>query len=466
MSKKIVARAQAPEPECRISLRELARLLHAFRIRQEETQQQVETRLDPTLKQRYGGVPGLEEGGSGLDRLSHRDLERIAEAYRIPKLMLDPLLSERSEEICLVERFDQSIAVGGSAGAEQYGRGTHYRVPARKLKHTEEVAIVHLEIAPGGHSDTHAHVGDELILVLDGTVEVRLANSGLWTHLNKGDYIHFYAEQQHSAWNTSTKPVQLFIIRFYQLESSGTRFELLQALSAGNPSANLITRVVTEVKAALMPFDMRANRNEAAEVLDRFGLGRLLLLICPEEFRGSGNGLSLKALAKRAADHQLRYKQSWFDRLHHGQAAVRAEELPTLAKVIYEVEPLLSYDFVFPALRNAVVVRQPDDLRLLPENFVPSQDVRYRVPCRRLADSDLAIAMLELAPGAGTPVNRHPGHELLLPLEGVIEVRIGGMGARLDAAEHLYAHYHSRLDHCVVNVGDQWAKQLVLRFYE
>jgi quercetin dioxygenase-like cupin family protein len=334
------------------------------------------------------------------------------------------------------------------------------------LKGTEEAVVVHLDLDPGGHSTTHAHSGDELMFVVEGTVEVRLEDSGLWTRLDRGDYVHFYAEQQHSAWNTSANPARLFIIRFYQLEATGTRFEYLKALGAKRPSANLIARVVKEVKAALAPFDLRAGRNPVPEVSDRFGLARLLQLLCSDEFRGADNGLSLKALARRAADRHLGYSPSWFDRLRHGQAPVRADELPALAEKVYEVEPLLLYDFLFPVHRNAIVVRQPRDFRPVPDDLVRSPGVRYEVPCRRLADSDLAIARLRLAPGAGTPVNRHPGHELLLPLAGVCEVRFGEVRARLDPGQHRYAHYHSRRDHQVVNVGDRPAEHLVLRFHE
>ena len=74
--------------------------------------------------------------------------------------------------------------------------------------------------------------------------------------------------------------------------------------------------------------------------------------------------------------------------------------------------------------------------------------------------------MVELDPGAGTPTNRHPGHELILPLSGVVSVESGGLSMPLDAAEGLYAHYHSRFDHAVVNAGGGPAKFLVIRFHE
>jgi quercetin dioxygenase-like cupin family protein len=462
------------EQQDRVGARELGRLLRAFRERQKKSREAVEAELPDEVKQRFGGVAEIEDASDGTLRMSNGDLEAIADTWGIPKLMLDPLLSERVDEVCLVEALKESEPVG-RAGMAKYGTRAHYRIPKRKLRDTEEVAIVHLElepedkVEPGGHSDSHTHCGDELLFVLgEGTVEVRLEDSGLWTRLGPGGYVHFYAEQRHSAWNIGPKPVRLFIIRFYQLESPGTRFAYLEALKATNPNRNLISRVVEETKAALAPFDMRDGQTDSAEIRDRFGLARLLKRVCGPEFRGKGNDLSRQDLADRAAAQQLSYKRSWFDRLHHGQAEVPVADVPVLAKKIYEIEPMLLYDFVFPVQRNAVAVRWPDDFRPVPESFLGAAGVSYQVPCRRLAHSDIAIARLQLEPGASTPADRHrhPGQELLVPLQGVCEVRFGNVRAPLDAREHRYAHYLSHREHQVVNVGTEPAEHLVLRFYE
>lgn len=73
------------------------------------------------------------------------------------------------------------------------------------------------------HSNLHVHPGDELIYVIEGTVFVELENTGIWTPLLEGDYIHFNAEIPHSVWNTSADKAVAIIVRFFQLERHGTR---------------------------------------------------------------------------------------------------------------------------------------------------------------------------------------------------------------------------------------------------
>jgi hypothetical protein len=215
----------------------------------------------------------------------------------------------------------------------------------------------------------------------------------------------------------------------------------------------------------LTPFDLNLDAQDRNTVRDRFGLARLLRLVYSERFQGPRNEISLPDLERRAQNQGLRFRRGHFDRLHHGEATLEREELRDLAKV-YEVEPMLLFDFLFPALRNAVVVRRPEDWRLLPAEFLGCPGVNYYSPCRRLSDSDISIAMVEFTRAAGTPVNRHPGHELLLPLEGHLEVRFGDTRTGISAGEHLFAHYHSRGEHQVANVGEDPARALVIRFYE
>src|SRR5437660_4990941 len=91
--------------QSRVGARELGRLLRAFRRRLDKSQADVEGSLNDAVKQRFGGTAQLEEGIHGFINLSTLELEYIADAWGIPKLMLDPLLSERVDEVCLVENL-------------------------------------------------------------------------------------------------------------------------------------------------------------------------------------------------------------------------------------------------------------------------------------------------------------------------------------------------------------------------
>src|SRR5262249_8095023 len=96
----------------RVNRRELARLLRVFRERRGETQSGTETRLKGLLLQTdaRGGnasplaqvnpIAALEDrhaGDASQLELSVNDLEVLAGAYGIPRLMLDSLLAEQTD---------------------------------------------------------------------------------------------------------------------------------------------------------------------------------------------------------------------------------------------------------------------------------------------------------------------------------------------------------------------------------
>jgi len=461
----------------RVNRRELAQLLRAFRKHRNETVELVETRLQQALSGgaatdfAFGsllfatGVVEMESAEEGAIELDLGAFEFLAEVYKIPRLMLDPLLSVRAEGNCLVQSRDEFLEVGSARAPAYYGDGACYAVAGSRLQGAEEVAVVRLELQRGGHSDAHAHPGDELLYVREGNVEVRLLDTGLWTRLGPGDYVHFDAEQLHGAWNVGDGRAELFILRFYQLGPEGTRAKFLASLRAQRPSPNLLRRARTELAATVAPFTKRGAQRGPQEVVDRFGLARLLALVCSRGFQRTARNSSLKDLEKRA--RWLGYEQyhkGFFDRLHHGEKPVEVEELPRLAEV-YGVEPMLLFEFVYPAFRNAVAVRQPADWDRLPEEFLGGQGVIYSLPRRRLADSDLAIASVELGAGAETPLNRHPGQEILLPLEGAIEVRFGEARVEANSTADAFVHYHSGTEHRVINPAIHPARLLVVRLY-
>jgi quercetin dioxygenase-like cupin family protein len=143
---------------------------------------------------------------------------------------------------------------------------------------------------------------------------------------------------------------------------------------------------------------------------------------------------------------------------------------------MHEVEPMLVYEFLYPALRTAVVVRwRPQsnmevlydtDMKQLPDSFLVALNCKYRVPCRRLADSDVAVVSLVLPPRSRTPEHRHPGHEILLPLKCDVTLHFGDIDAAVRANRGEFAHFHSFRTHWVENPTDEDAELLVLRVYE
>ena len=492
-----------------ISKHLLACRLREQRLLDHKTQQEVNKRLTKILagykfKKKAdvsgvhsivkAGVSALETAEPGDVALNIESLEIIANAYDMHRLLLDPLISRRENVNCIVQRKVDFVEVSAIPGATTEGVKSHYRYPRARLNGTENTAIVWLGLEGStstqgnadevAHSDTHSHGGNELMWVLSGTVEVRLDDSGLRTKLDEGEFIHFYAEQAHSAWKVAemTAGAEVLIIRFYP-SSASSRHQLATAISKDPQtwSTYLKSRVRTEFQSVvgLEHTSPQASKRTAAPtdpVGDSYGLGRLLQLIASEKFRGKGESFTLSSLAKKAqrsSGEGTDLNRSRIDRLHHGQAGVMARELRGIAQ-LYEVEPFLLYDYLFPARRTAIVVRggtlpssEEGDWRQLPDEYLSSGNVRYYVPTRRLADSDTSIAIVELSARECTPRNRHPGHEVLIPLAGSIRIQFGdGDGFELRHDRDRFAQFDSSLAHRVVNDGVDDARFVVVRFYE
>jgi len=479
-------------PSVSVRRRELAHALRMIRMENSISLEQIAESLHRALRQdfhreRYQrttiaklffsrGVDAIEEGTEGVIGLTYDDCKLLAQVYGVHSLLLHPLLTSPSEDVCLIEKLDDFLLVG-DPDDETFGVHAQYGTPSRKLAGTENVAVVDLRIDQGGRSDVHSHPGDELMFVRRGTIDVLLRNTGLRARLNQGDYLHFYAEQEHCAFNATTERAELFILRF---RFSGRRSELLRGLHAKKPKKLLVSQAIRELLLTVAPYPVATGQegqpsepNAERQVLDRFGLGRLLQLLGSERFCAEGARLTLDELARKGA--RFRFTRAKIHRIRHGLAAVTQADLMNLAE-IYGVKPMLFYDYLFPVLRNAIAVRQhgePEvsfqdvgEMRALPPQYVGESRARYRVPCRRLADTDVAIANLELPPGGTTPENRHPGHEILLPLKGRFIVRFGQTLARVNAEEGTFAHFHSHRRHQVVNMGHETAEALVIRMYE
>lgn len=199
----------------------------------------------------------------------------------------------------------------------------------------------------------------------------------------------------------------------------------------------------------------KASPGLAEEVSDRVGFGRFLQLLCSEHVRGKTSGeLSLSDLARRAKNE---FSRSYIDRIHHGEAPVHRDQLPKLAK-IYEIEPMVLYNFLLPSFPYAII-HSEEDMVEVHEKSLP-EGVTYRLPRCRLASSDMTIAILTIK--NPTRPNHHPGLELIKTLEGKVSIELGGIQAEIRRGQ--YAHFYSHMNHRVENVGREPAKILSIRF--
>jgi quercetin dioxygenase-like cupin family protein len=473
-------------PRRRVLRRTLARLLRTCRHETSESPEDVASRFAGELKSafaekrhatsdlaglfRHGGIDAVEDMVDGSIEVGYDDCLLLSHAYGVHRLLIDPVLSEPADGVCLVGSFEDFFVVG-EKGDREYGSGAIYRTPDRCLAGISSVSLVQLRLEPGGYSDTHLHTGDELLLVLHGSVDLLLLDCGLRARLNPGDFIHFYAEHEHCALNAGTDPAEMFIVRS---QRSKRRAEFIDGLRIRRPRPWIAATARREFLSVIAPPPQWGHGPSPSDrVRDRAGLGRFLQLVCESRLRPERR-LPLKELARRGAPFGI--SRAKFDRIHHGLSPVSQDELLTLAK-IYEVAPVLLYHFLCPTIRGAIAVRsRPDpnvgvpgqsDMRPIPGRFLPSSDSVYRIPCRRLADTDVAIASLVLPFGMQTPMNRHPGHEVIVPLVGEVIVRFkGGLDTPLSADRGEFAHFRSSNPHWIANPFAAGAEVFVLRVHE
>lgn len=473
---------------------QLGPLLKAFRERRGEPLQQVMDRFTELLEQhkdgslwgdvdswiRPRGTPAslryhlkkLEKGNLKDERELYAILP-LADAYDIPYLMLDPLISEVCTGHCLLERLPD-FHVTSLEDRPHYGRDSVYGVPRKRLSGTD-AAFVRLRLDPGGRSDTHDHPGDELLFVLDGTLEVRADNYGLRTPLGAGDYIHFYAEQPHSAWNVSTETAKAIIIRFYQLMHGGTRRKILRDLETVrgelrrleaklSPSGKRLFLDVVDPWLSETTGDPVGKVVTPNEILDPVGLSHLIQY---ELHRTPGPALQNFVAMAESSGYSRKRDALWKFLTGKRVRDSGRHDLDQLARV-FDLPQILFYGFMFPPVPNFVVVHRNDDLVGFsgPEAGL-LEGATYQLPCRSLAGSDIAMTFVSLRPGGASPENRHPGFELVLPLKGTVEVRFKhGTQCTVRSEAQEYAHFRSDIEHTLVNVGPEEATLFLVRFQE
>jgi quercetin dioxygenase-like cupin family protein len=524
-----------------LSTRDLGRLLRAFRDRVDAKPKKIADRFVKLLAQEgakkkdasWGTIhawlraEGVDpEGADDVQenfliplergklewpqRASSRDdqlelARRFADAYSVPRLMVDSLLSRQVTSPFLRQGFQDGYKLKGSSEENDYGKHTVYTVPQEKLDGTDPVFVL-LELkkenSEPGYSRTHEHPGDELMLVLEGAIEVRLKNRTPEI-LQAGDYIHFYAEQSHAAFLApGANQARVFIIRFYQLEGGGSRRrfqvnlkKLVDELSKKKWSLAKIRRSFEEVEARLRELTHEPSQTEANQenVLDWAGLGR--------QFRAFLKMLKLTydEMLLRAAERQIELNRTRLSQLVQGKVLrQKMKWVYSLVELLGDhIPPILFAGFAYPPASEFVIVRKnKEDLVTVSADVNAPPNAEYQVPRRVLAGSDIAITFLQLIPKSrasltdarerssqttdsndapslvegASPWNRHPGFELIYPLQGRVQVEYAAEGEGpnqyhiVDSALGQYAHYRSDRKHRVVVVGDQPAELFVVRF--
>lgn len=361
----------------------------------------------------------------GIDRISYRAVRALSEWLNIHALMVDPLFSHPDDEWARLSVERDFVGVGDPRDAN-FGKNAEYSVALNKLARSD-AAIGVLKLAGGGSSDRHEHPGTELLFGLSGHVRLQL-DGHVPTEIGEGDLAFYRSERLHVVENSSDSiPAQALIIRFYDLEGTA---------SDGTAAATALG--------------------------DRFpgvnwpGLVRVLAMA------SGSRDLSVEAAELERRAHGL--SDSGLRSMLHGIADERGIE-----RVIVE-------SFLATPVEPCVVM--PDlgakGRRHRQHGFQPAEEcgleegVTYWRAEEALEGSDVQIALIDLEAKSQTPVNTHPGSELLIPVRGSCQVHFAASGdspaSSAPASTGHCLHYRSDAPHWVEG-GDEGGRLLTIRFF-
>ena len=431
---------------------------------------------------------GQLERGKRRSKGSLEQVLPLTEIYRISPLMFCPLagaIATGAVHQVIQNDFRQPTI-------QDPPEGSTYLFPEKRLEDCDAF-IVNLKLAPKASSESHWHVGEELIFVVKGTIEIHLEDNGVRTRdLQKGDYFHFCAHQRHTVSNSGDCLAELFIIRFDQL-TGGFRANVRDALSRSltllnskcpKKEANPLEWERKRIKDARREMDsvrlwlegeLHDFRNDARqEKTDRSpfpeyvenpaGLAGFI------DHLNAAEKHTVTQLHKTSIERDIPFTDAQLRNLLGGHLrSVKLEVLDQLAQ-LYAIPEILFYPYLFPRIHDFVAVRRHEDLVPLPEQSLTKQKypgALYQLPCRTLAATQISTTYLSLDSGAFTAWNKHPGFELILPISGqaLVETKLQSDPIQVSDSPAAYAMFSSNEDHRLCNNSNEVAKLFVVRVY-
>ena len=444
--------------------KELATLLDAVARRQGWEKVEVLDRycrwadsLSDRLKKELPGDlpdrPRSIEGALGNKEYSYVFVRGLGEALGIHTLLLDPLFArvEPASAVCLKLDLSYDFLPVGDSRDRDYGERSQYRIPWRRLPGTDAM-LGSVTLDPGGRSDEHKHPGEEFVYAISGKPLIHLSRSGDFS-LNPGECLHFDGTQIHSTENPDSQPAQLFVVRYYQAESGGTRGEIRRRFlnyKVPEPSSEEAAKMPAWLDAIVPAI---SHPDESDHVQDLAGFGQFL-----QQSRKHVLPSPTAALP-----------EARLGRIEEGLEKVPAELLPEIARA-YGVREVLLRSYLYPpnpgvAQIGAVLGKKRESDFAKADERLSGHGVSYWLPRHTLLFSDLSIVLITLEPGAGTEENSHPGFEALLVIDGVVSAYFSGQEQGYSAAAPSgILMYPSTRPHRVANETRRPAEVLVIRF--
>ena len=257
----------------------------------------------------------------------------------------------------------------------------------------------------------------------------------------------------------------VLVVRFYQLHQDGTRRKaavavdaLLDTASSGK-THSIEPEAMRDLSELARAYTVR--ERTATEVRDCIGLSRAV-----KQFMAARQ-MNADDIVSSGEDIEWDRGDDEIRSLLNGEQIHGAdfEDVNRLADIL-RIPPILLANCLVPAASKLVVVRRKSDLIPVESPGKKLSPVRYSVPNRNLACSDVAVTSLSLSPSASSPRNDHPGFELVVPLAGAVDIEMAnGESHRVDSERFDIGLFRSNMRHRVRNTGSVEATMYVIRFY-
>lgn len=417
-----------------------------------------------------------------------RELEDLVAAYGVPKIMVE-WMAARPREGLLVQ--DLGTHFSRMTPEEKCTRRCSYQFPEERLANLDAaVLLCVLEGRPGAdegvvssdvgehrddqvcncglaHSNPHYHPGDELVWVHSGMVDVHIRSSGVVSRLTAGDLIHFEAEQPHVVVNPGPDEARMFTIRFWDSRRQQLREDL--NVLTGNPSHQTdrrqrrvnqyLRRMLSDPHQRLLttPRDVVDGRSLVVRINSFLDANRQLNN--PTDFEEK-----LRGRFGQLVDHMLDGDGT----LLHSK--LDSDDLAEIRSIFGKDMPRVLFDdALVPAIPRCAVIRRSDGwIEPPPHDARVNANSRYFLPCRKLAGSRVELNLLEFENGLGeSTMNRHPGFELILVLEGSVHITVCDDDRKVEFEEDVstgsYAGFSSEKFHQLRNTSQGTTKVLVMR---
>lgn len=442
-------------------------------------------------------VEELEAGGCH-DTISLAEAEEFCDCYGASRIVADWLVSTPTKAPVFLDCF----SAADFRPLRDPVDGCTYLTPQLRLEGTDTALVVcklagrKAGSAPS-QSNHHFHPGDEITVVLKGEVEFYLDSMGVVQRLREFDYIHFEAEHPHVVRNTSDKEAIFISIRILRILDESTRLRFWSVIKDAVADLTSIDNeldhnvdllsLIPALKKALGASHSIEHLKRKVSRLHRVTEWLLKIRKPANRLEGVPEVVRDFECLHRRVNGFLKYREK------RGETVERRKFIsnPMLKSVLdgrerpiniadldvirdeLKVPIALLYDSLIPPIQTATSISKESDW-VEPRSHTPGRGT-YRLPCRKLLGGDVDIVRLLLNRKERSPLNDHPGFELILCTKGVARIRFSSNnpanGQAAPPADMLIrplqiCHFDSTTPHEVSNEESDLVELFVIRFLD